>query len=252
MYQSAKVLIEFPKSSNVFHQSQLSYTLRLTINCIKLLGEYSMRTFLRSIVLILLFIPCLAFTAGAGDYQAGQDYKVLPQNNNYTTAAGAVNVVEFFSYGCPACFSIEPALQQWLLNKPKNVNFQRIPAVFEPNWEILAKAYYIAEALEVTEKITPALFDAIHKQHAVINNEQALEAIFVQQGVSASDFESAYDFSPGIDAQLAQGEKLMQTYQVIATPTFVVNGKYTTNLGMTKGDPQRLMAIVSYLVSKTS
>ncbi|MEY3190222.1 MAG: hypothetical protein RIS10_339, partial [Pseudomonadota bacterium] len=64
-----------------------------------------------------------------------------------------IEVIEFFWYGCPHCYSFEPLLDKWSKNLPKNVEFIRQPAAFNELWSKHAKAYYTAEALGVVDKV---------------------------------------------------------------------------------------------------
>lgn len=193
-----------------------------------------------------------AATAPAPAFQVGKDYQIITPPTTLPAIVnppGKVSVVEFFSYGCPWCYKLESDLEPWLKTAPSDVNFARVPVVFEPNWTILARAYYVAYALGVQDKITPAIFKALHEQGLKINNAQDLENFFVQQGVSKQDVESALNSSPAIDMDMAKGSALMRQYQIVAIPTIIVDGKYMTNLMLTNGDTKKLVQIVNYLVT---
>lgn len=183
------------------------------------------------------------------EFQEGVNYQLIekPVAEN-KLAPGRVQVLEFFSYGCPACNRLDPEVRGWLLQKPEYVDFQRIPVVFEPGWELLAKTYYTAKALGVLSKVHPALFDAIHKQQTVLDSTPKIEAIFVKQGVAKDKFESAFYFSPGIDMQVLRGDNLMRAYGIMQIPTFVVNGKYKTSIVLVDGDTQKLFRLLDYLI----
>lgn len=188
-------------------------------------------------------------------FQAGTDYELISQNNQSNAEMtqpkiGNVQVVEFFSYGCPACFHFEPTLEKWLATKPQNVTFERIPVQFEPGWDVLAQAYYTAKNLNVVDKMTPVIFNAIHVQGQNLTNEATLEQLFVKEGVSKEDFTSAFHFAPGIDAQILRGDSLMRSYNIYEIPTIVIDGKYKTNIRMTNGDANRMLQVVNYLIKK--
>lgn len=208
-----------------------------------------------SLWLIALF-PLMVFAATANNntgFVEGKDYKIV---QSATAPASPlpkdkIQVIEFFNYGCPACNHFEPALEKWLANgKPKDVAFERVPVVFHPEWDILARAYYVAKDLGVESKITPAIFNAIHQQGDDLSTPAALAKFFAQHGVKEQDFNSALQFSPGIDAQMMRGENLMGVYQVFQIPTLLINGKYQTNLGMADGDGNRMIQIADYLIAK--
>jgi thiol:disulfide interchange protein DsbA len=56
-----------------------------------------------------------------------------------------IEVIEFFSYGCPHCADLEPHLQAWLKRLPPDVQVRRVPVAFQPSWENLARVYYTLE-----------------------------------------------------------------------------------------------------------
>ncbi len=200
--------------------------------------------------LLFIFLCLFSLTAFAtsAPFQAGKDYRVL--KTPLALEKGKVPVVEFFSYGCPWCYHFEPALDEWLQANAKNIDFQRVPVVFEADWLPLAKTYYALEGLDEEKQMTPLIFKAIHEQHMNLNAEPAIAAFLAKHGVSSADFDNAYHFSPGIDAQLVAGNNLMVRYRITMTPTVVIAGKYAVNTGMTNGDFKRMTAIMSYLSQK--
>ena len=70
-------------------------------------------------------------SAMAADFVAGKDYTVLA-NPVQVEVPGKIEVREFFWYGCPHCFKLEPYMQTWLKNMPKDVRFVRTPAAMNP------------------------------------------------------------------------------------------------------------------------
>jgi len=204
---------------------------------------------------LLVLLPSLVLAAAANNsnFVAGKNYEVIQAATAPVSPLpkDKIQVIEFFNYGCPACNHLEPSLEKWLANdKPKDVAFERVPVVFHQQWDILARAYYVAKDLGVESKITPAMFNAIHQQGQDLSTPAAVAALFAKYGVKEQDFNSALHFSPGIDAQMMRGENLMGVYQIFQIPTLVINGKYRTNLGMADGDGQRMMQIADYLIAK--
>ena len=66
---------------------------------------------------------------------------------------GKIQVAEFFWYGCPHCFTLEPYLNDWLSALPSDVEFVRIPATFNrPNVLMHAKTYYSLEQMGMVEQ----------------------------------------------------------------------------------------------------
>ena len=75
-------------------------------------------------------------------YQAGKHYEVLA-NPVATSTDGTIEVREFFWYGCPHCYQMEPFVEKWLAAKPDYVELVRSPAAFNDVWEDHARAYYV-------------------------------------------------------------------------------------------------------------
>ena len=58
----------------------------------------------------------------------GQDYQLLtpPQP---TATPDKVEVIEFFSYGCPHCYALQPQVVKWAAELPANVSVHPRPGV---------------------------------------------------------------------------------------------------------------------------
>ena len=191
----------------------------------------------------MLLVPTILF---ADNFQAGKDYIVLPAASQQNTGT---EVVEFFSYGCPACYRTEQPLEQWLNSRKGQFVFERVPVVFHPEWKIYAQAYYIAKALSLNEKLSPLLFEAVQKHRNPLSSSKEMIDFFVKQGVKRDLVESAFNDSTQIDLEIAQGMRLMGSYQIRSVPSFVINGKYRTD-GELAGSPERLFKVIDYLLKK--
>jgi thiol:disulfide interchange protein DsbA len=187
----------------------------------------------------------------APTFVAGKDYRVVTTAEKATRSKdGKVEVVEFFSYGCPGCNAFEPYLERWENTNKHRAHLKRVPALFHSQWLPLAKAYYIADGLGIERKMSPLLFNAIHVKHQDLTNVQTLAAIFAANGIKNEQFNNAYQFSPVIEAQVMQGSDMMLTYKIQLIPSVVVAGTYQTDMEMAKDDPKRLASIVDYLTTK--
>ncbi|MFO1430714.1 MAG: thiol:disulfide interchange protein DsbA/DsbL [Candidatus Competibacteraceae bacterium] len=197
------------------------------------------------VALLLLGLPPVA--PAADDFQAGKDYKVLDRPVP-TSTGDKIEVVEAFSYACPHCFSLEPSTEEWLKAKPENVELVRIPAVWRPDWEVLARAYYAAVQLGVLDKVNKPLFDAIHIDKKPLTTPEQLADFFAAQGVDKTAFLNAYN-SFGVETRVQRAKQLIQRYVVMGVPAFIVNGKYFVDLS-TAGSAPRLFEVINYLVAK--
>ena len=81
----------------------------------------------------------------AGHQHSNERLSTL-QEPQPTLAAPRIEVIEFFWYGCPHCYQLEPAISKWLARPPKDVVFKRVPAVPSDAWAQMATMYYTLEA----------------------------------------------------------------------------------------------------------
>ncbi|MES9994251.1 MAG: thiol:disulfide interchange protein DsbA/DsbL [Candidatus Thiodiazotropha sp.] len=165
-----------------------------------------------------------------------------------TAADGKVEVIEFFWYGCPHCYQMEPQLETWLENKPENVSFLRVPAPLNNKWTIHAQFYYAAEILGLTDKLHIPLFEALHDKKRRLYDKESLIEFAVEQGVERQKFVDALN-SFGVYVKVQNARKLGQRYQLDGVPAIGINGKYKTS-GSLAGNYSRMFEIVSHLVDK--
>ena len=201
---------------------------------------------MKKLVLSGLSAVVMAFSmnAMAADFVAGKDYTVVANPGKTAAPAGKIEVREFFWYGCPHCFILEPHMQTWLKKMPKDVNFVRTPAAMNPVWEQNARGYYVSEALGVRKRSHLPLFHAIHEGNQQIFDQASQAKFFVKYGIPEAKFNSMYN-SFAITSKVAQAKKLAQQYQLSGVPAVVVNGKYVV-----QGQDAKVTDVVSYLVEK--
>jgi thiol:disulfide interchange protein DsbA len=81
-----------------------------------------------------------------------------------------------------------------------------------------------------------------------IETEQIQMEFARRHGISEEDFRKAYD-SFAVETALQRAEQLTKRYQVTGVPYIVVNGKYTTDVGMAGGQNQ-LVALINDLAAQ--
>lgn len=206
------------------------------------------------LISILILLPCLVFAVEetSTNFVEGKDYTIIPAKPGIssTTLSSKVKVIEFFSLGCPWCYRLESELGPWLKDKPKNIDFERVPVTFNENWVLLAKAYYAAKALGVADTLMPVLFKAIQEDKMQFTNANELADFFEKYDVNKDEFLSAFNFSPAIDAHISRGQGLIREYGIVSVPTIVIDGKYRTDSAMVNGDMKRFIEVVKYLINK--
>jgi protein dithiol oxidoreductase (disulfide-forming) len=198
------------------------------------------RTRIVALLLCMLAAPAYAQVQG-------EDYKLLtpPQP---TAAQDKVEVIEFFSYGCPHCYALQPLVVKWAAQLPANATFVRIPVSFgRREWGQLSRAYYALEATGDLARLDDALFESIHKQNRPLFSEDQLASWAAEHGVDAAEFRAAFE-SPGVSAKAMRAEQLSREYKINSVPSLIVDGKYTV-LGKTH---EETLKIARQLVDKSA
>jgi thiol:disulfide interchange protein DsbA len=145
-----------------------------------------------------------------------------------TESKGKIEVIEFFWYGCIHCFNLEPYIEAWEKKLPKDVEFRRVPAVFNPRWGYDASVFYTFEALGVLDKLHRPLFDAIHKDRLRTDDPQAMGEWLQKHGVDAKKFNDTMK-SFGVQSKTKRATQLTLAYKIDGTPAMAVNGRYTVS-----------------------
>jgi len=203
-----------------------------------------------------LLIPILLFLVGPvladkAHYFQGVNYEAVNPAQPTDVKPGQIEVIEFYWYGCPHCYALEPYVESWEKTLPKDVVFKRIPAAM-PGSEFYtdAQATFTAEVLGIGDKIREPFFDAIHAQHQVelTTDKDALRTFFGKYGVKPADFDATWD-SFAVQMHLAQANQIETRYAIQGVPTLIINGKWKTGAGY-QMDTKDIMGCVNYLVDQ--
>ena len=160
-----------------------------------------------------------------------------------------VEVVEVFSYMCIHCYSFDPLLKLWEQNKAEQAVFNRLPAVFSADWELMARAFYTAEILDVSEQMHEPLFDAIHKQPKNLRDEDIMAALFLEHAeIPAAEFTESFN-SFFVRSRVMQARAKGRAYGITGVPVMIVNGKYRVG-GRMAGSNEAMLDVVDFLVRR--
>jgi thiol:disulfide interchange protein DsbA len=194
--------------------------------------------------LFALFVaaPLIAFAQGSG----GHKFSELKPTQPVSVEGNKIEVIEFFWYGCPHCYNLEPFIEPWIKKLPADVQFRRVPAVFNPRWEYDAKIFYTFEALGVLDKVHKAFFDAIHRDGLRTDNAEALAQWLQRNGIDPKKFnETMKSFT--VVSRTGRAKQMSVAYGIDGTPAMAVQGKYTISAEQ-GGSREGMLETTSYLV----
>ena len=219
-----------------------------------------------------ILVALLALTAAASAHAqapaqtwvSGKHYSVIPTQRT-NVPAGKVEVMEVFSFGCPACNTFRPIMKKLKAALPPNAQLTYLPASWNAAeaWPLFQRAFITAQSLGIEDKAHDAMYDAIWttgelrvadpKTFRPLSKLPKIEDVakFYQRvaGVKPEDFVNASK-SFSVDLKMRQSDSQIIAMQVSGTPTLVVNGKYRLNNDNLTTD--EMIELVKFLVAKES
>ena len=160
-----------------------------------------------------------------------------------------IEVIEFFSYGCPHCAELEPHIDAWLAKLPADVQFRRVPVVFQDRWHNLGKIYYTLDAMGDEAKLSPAVFAAIHGSNVSLWNDKAFFDWAATKGLDRKKVEDVFN-SFAVNGKMNRAKQLAQTYNIQSVPAVIVDGKFITASDKV-GTHAQLPAAIDELIVKS-
>jgi thiol:disulfide interchange protein DsbA len=196
-----------------------------------------------------LFAVALVATtpAFAIELQAGRDYTLI--DPPLYTPKGKIEVIEFFSYGCPHCNEFHPLLDDWAAKLPKDVVVRRVPITFHRlPWERLSRIYFALEAMGQIDRLNGAVFKSLHEERFVINSDEAAIDWAVKHGLDGKKFGDMLN-SFSVQSKVQQADQEAASARIQGVPALVVDGRWLLN-NQAAGSNEELLRRVDALVAK--
>ncbi len=198
---------------------------------------------------LLLVLPASGIAQAPGSQapvRAEVEYRVIkPQP---VSQPGSIEVIDFFWYGCPHCYNLQPALERWISRKPADVIVRRIPAVLRDSWAPHARIYYTLEALGEVERLHQRVYVAYHVEKLGLSKAEIASDWAVSNGIARERWDETYN-SAAVQRKVEEAGRLARAYSIAGTPSLVVNGRYLTS-GSMVDSVERTVAVLDGLVQK--
>lgn len=169
----------------------------------------------------------VATSANAHVHAKGQEYLVLPERQN-TDAGKKVEVTEFFSYACPHCNALEPALAAWVKKNEAKVVFKRVHVAFNASEVPLQRLYTTLEGMGIAEQHHAKVFEAIHVKRGRLSTDEAVFEWAGQAGLDRGKLTDAYR-SFGTQARVNRANSQAKAYMIREWPTIAIDGRFMTS-----------------------
>ena len=157
-------------------------------------------------------------------------------------------IYEFFWYGCPHCYNLEPTMDRIEADLEKDTKVVKLPVALRDSWIPHAKLYYALKQMDKIDQVHNLIFEEIHLEDNRLNTEQQMIDFLGKHGIDTKKFIEKYN-SFGTEARIKKASNLAKKYQIDSVPTLIINGKFLTS-GSYVSSYDELYSVVNLLVER--
>ena len=195
-------------------------------------------------ITLLLFLTMFSVNA----FSADNSQKYVQISDQKQTESDKIIVYEFFWYGCPHCYNLEPTIDKIEANLDKDTILIKIPVALRDSWLNHAKAFYVLQQMKLDDNLHEPIFHEIHINGNRLDTKDKLSNFVSNQGYDGESFAKLFD-SFGTEIRVNKASRLAKQYQIDSVPTLIVNGKYSTS-GSFVSSYDELYNVVNLLIDK--
>ena len=195
---------------------------------------------LRYLAFMLLLITAASLDVYAQKYVQISTEKQSESND--------IIIYEFFWYGCPHCFNLEPTIDRIEADLDTDAKIVKVPVALRDSWTPHAKLYYALSQMNEIDDLHNLIFEEIHIENNRLDTEEAMIEFLSKSEINTEIFSEKYN-SYGTEARVKKASNLARKYQIDSVPTLVVNGKYLTS-GSFVSSYDELYSVVNFLVER--
>ena len=160
----------------------------------------------------------------------------------------SIIIYEFFWYGCPHCYNLEPTMERIETDLDKDTKIVKLPVALRDSWIPHAKLYYALQQMGKIDEVHNLIFEEIHLEDNRLNTEQQMVDFLGKHGIDTNKFMEKYN-SFGTEARVKKASNLAKKYQINSVPTIIVNGKYLTS-GSYVSSYDELYSVINLLIER--
>ena len=157
-------------------------------------------------------------------------------------------IYEFFWYGCPHCFNLEPTIDRIQADLDTDAKIVKVPVALRDSWMPHAKLYYALMQMNKIDEMHNKIFEEIHLEDNHLSTKESMIEFLGKSGIDTKLFLEKYN-SYGTEARVKKSSNLARKFQINSVPTIIVNGKYLTS-GSYVSSYDELYSVVNLLVER--
>ena len=190
--------------------------------------------------------PRLARAAGFVPAE-GRDFALL-EKPVAVPGNGKIEVIEFFWYACPHCFSFEPALEAWIAKLPADVHFTRVPVGFDARKEIHQRIFYTWEALGLVDTMHRKTFTRFHVQKKPVDSVEDMVSFAQESGLDGTKVQPAWN-SFTVQTKCAAARRLEDDYGIERMPEMAIGGRFVA-IAQPEAGPESVLVTTDWLLDR--
>ena len=160
---------------------------------------------------------------------------------------GKIVVTEFFWYGCPHCYALEPSIEPWVKALPTDVRFRLVPYDFGAALRETHKQVFCTwEALGLVGAMHQKTWDRFHRQHKPVNSESDMLAFAADSGLDVAKVKQAWN-SFGVQTKMRQATQLCEQFEINETPVLAIQDRFETTPARA-GSGERALVVANSLI----
>ena len=172
----------------------------------------------------------------------GEDYQVL----DAPLVSADSPVIEFFYYGCKACYSLVPAVAEWR-NKTGN-QVSLVPVHSKTKLMISARLFHTFAEMKLLSKMYEVGYEIFQTKESSLTGKERIDDYLLKNDINKKQFWSIWR-SDAVNKRMSVSLALTQKAKVTMTPSFVVQGRYLVQT-QTIDSVENLLDLLSFLSKK--
>ena len=193
-----------------------------------------------------LFLATFLILITSSSYVFAQKYVQISTEKQQESKS--IIIYEFFWYGCPHCYNLEPTMERIEADLDKDTKIVKLPVALRDSWIPHAKLFYALQQMGKIDEVHNLIFEEIHLEDNRLNTEQQMVDFLGKHGIDTNKFMEKYN-SFGTEARIKKASNLAKKYQINSVPTIIVNGKYLTS-GSYVSSYDELYSVINLLIQR--
>lgn len=192
-------------------------------------------------------VPAAALAQTRGQPDEGIDYQLVkpPQP---TDSGAKIEVLEFFQYSCPHCYSFNPDLEAWRKRQGAAIEYVRLPINWNNSTVNHTKTFYTLEAMGLVDALHDKFFAAVQVQKRRMTDANEIADFMAANGVDRAKWLNNFN-SFTVNARVSRAGQIWRAYKIDGTPAVGIDGRFVTSPALA-GGRQNALAVMDFLVER--